>query len=499
MMLFCVVFFQAYWWPMFGVDLRNTHLMPGKGAMAGSPNQKWIYTGSSNDWGETGISVYDVNRDGFTDVLTDFWMGGVDAVRGSNGTRIWATNIGDAWNSVPAIADVNGDGVNEVYVGSWGDGNLYCLNGNTGAVIWTRATGSSVCESSPKVADLDNDGAYEVVVGAWSGYLLCANAITSAQEWLVNLGSDIDHAPAVANLDGDPALEVAVGSGSTLHCRDGATGASQWSATLAGSFGWASPLVADVDNDGSLEVVASAGGILYFYSASGTLEGQVSLSTSSNSSPAAGNLDADPALEVVVGSANNLYCVDGATRSIQWTYSVGYECHRGPVLVDINGDNSLEVIVPNRGSQLLCLRPDGTLLWSYTAPTTDIHDPAVADIDDDNCHEIVVALAASTNNLLALDDPGNMSGCSPVGVEEEGPTPGIFLWPRASSLVLFLPEDARITLSIYDPAGRLASRLFEGELRAGEHIFAFPTLPAGIYIGILEYPGGTRTAKLNIR
>ncbi len=499
MMLFCVALFQAYWWPMFGVDLQNTHRMTGKGAMTGVPSQKWIYTGSSNDWGETGVSAHDVNGDGFTDVLSAFWSGGTDAVRGSNGTRTWAVNIADAWNSVPAIRDVNGDGVNEVYVGSWGDGNLYCLNGNTGATIWTRATGSSVCESSPKVADLDNDGAYEVVVGAWSGYLLCANAITGAQEWLVNLGSDIDHAPAVANLDADPALEVVVGSGSTLHCRDGATGALEWSATLAGTFGWASPLIADVDNDGSLEVVASAGGVLYIYSASGSLERQASLSTSSNSSPAAANLDADPALEIVVGSSNNMYCVDGGSGAIQWTYSVGNECHRGPVLVDINGDNSLEVIVPNRGSQLLCLRPNGTLLWSYTAPTTDIHDPAVADIDDDNCLEIVVALAASSNNLLALDDPGNMSGCSAVETEEGEHAPSIQLTARAAGLFLVLPEATPINLSLYDPAGRLAARLFEGELRAGEHLFTLPTLPKGVYIGILEYPGGTRTAKVNIR
>lgn len=499
MLISCVILFQAYWWPMFGVDLQNTHLMSGKGAMTASPVQKWIYTGSSNDWGETGVSAYDVNRDGFTDVLTAFWSGGVDAVRGSNGTRTWAANISDAWNSVPAVKDVNGDGVNEVFVGSWGNGNLYCLNGNTGAVLWSAPTGSSTCESSPKVADLDNDGAYEVVVGAWGGYLLCANAITGAQEWLVNLGSDIDHAPAVANLDADPALEVVVGSGSTLNCRDGATGAAQWSASLAGSFGWASPLIADVDNDGALEVVASAGGVLYIYSASGVLERQVSLSSSSNSSPAAANLDADPALEIVVGSSNNLYCVDGATGAIQWTYSVGSECHRGPAIADINGDNALEVIVPNRGSQLLCLRANGSLLWSYTAPTTDIHDPAVADIDDDNCLEIVAALASGTNNLLALDDPGNTSGCSPVGAEEGAPSPSLRLAPTASGFLIVMPQAARVKLSLYDPSGRLVRRLYDGELGEGKHIFAIGGIAPGVYVGVLEHPGGTLTAKITAR
>ena len=499
MMMLCMTLFQAYWWPMFGVDLQNTHLISGKGAMANSPVQKWIYTGSSNDWGETGVSAYDVNRDGFTDVLTAFWSGGVDAVRGSNGTQTWAANIGDAWNSVPAIKDVNGDGVNEVFVGSWGNGNLYCLNGNTGAVIWTTPTGSSTCESSPKVADLDNDGAYEVVVGAWSGYLLCTDAITGAQKWLVNLGGDIDHAPAVANLDGDPALEVVVGSGSTLHCRDGATGASQWSAALSGTFGWSSPLIADVDNDGALEVVASAGGVLYIYSAGGAQERQVSLSSSSNSSPAAANLDADPALEIVVGSSNNLYCVDGATGAIQWTYSVGYECHRGPAIADINGDNALEIIVPNRGSQLLCLRGNGSLLWSYTAPTTDLHDPAVADIDDDNCLEIVVALASSTNNLLALDDQGNMSGCSPTETEE-GPTlPSLRFTSTASGFLIVMPEPARVKLSLYDPSGRLVRRLYDGELQGGRHQFALPDIAGGVYFGVLEHPSGTWTAKITAR
>ncbi len=486
-------------WPCFGADLGNTHLVSGRGAMTSvsQPVFKWSHSASSSSWGESGVSVVDLDGDGVAEVMSSFWLGGVDAVHGDNGSVFWTVNISDAWNSVPAAIDVDSDDTIEVFVSSWGDGDLYCINGITGAIQWHSPTGQSTSESSPKIADLDGDGEMEVVVGAWYGSVVCFNALTGATEWSVNLGGNVDHAPAVAQLDDDPGLEVVVGSdGQGLFCLDGATGNTDWSITSTENFGWASPMIADVDADGQPEVVASFGGVLHFYSADGTSEGSCSLSSSSNSSPGAAQLDDDPALEVVVGSENTMFCVDGATHAQQWSYDLGSEVHRGPAIADIDGDGQLEVIFTGRSDQVVCLNQDGSQEWSYTTSTTDVHDPAVADIDGDGCLEVVFALAADSDNLVAIDDPTAATDCDIIGTGETRQGSDLFVGVAGGVIRLELDREMPVDLDLYDVSGRLVKRLYSGQLGRGSHEFVPAGLVHGTYMVVLRFPGGIRSLKL---
>jgi outer membrane protein assembly factor BamB len=77
----------------------------------------------------------------------------------------WSFSTSDLVESSPAIADIDGDGKLEVLVGSH-DGNLYCLDGRSGARKWAyRPRASAQFFSSPTLADLDGDGLLEIIIG----------------------------------------------------------------------------------------------------------------------------------------------------------------------------------------------------------------------------------------------------------------------------------------------------------------------------------------------
>jgi hypothetical protein len=95
-------------------------------------------------------------------------------------TTSWSLGIG-TWSqtSSPTIADVNGDGQNDVTFGA-DDGRVRVLNGNGGNVPgWPQNAGTAI-DSSISVADLDGDGANEVIVPSSSRWGRSAFAISTA-------------------------------------------------------------------------------------------------------------------------------------------------------------------------------------------------------------------------------------------------------------------------------------------------------------------------------
>src|SRR3954471_2471244 len=77
----------------------------------------------------------------------------------------WTAATGDIHLSSPTVADVNGDGVKDVVVGSL-DRRVHALDGRTGAEFrgWPVAVPGGV-ESSPTVADIDGFGQPTIIVG----------------------------------------------------------------------------------------------------------------------------------------------------------------------------------------------------------------------------------------------------------------------------------------------------------------------------------------------
>ena len=187
--------------------------------------------------------------------------------------------------SSPAIGDIDGDGSNDVTVGS-DDGYLYMWLSDTDSWI-ALPTGGAV-KSSPALCDLDGDGRLDVVVGSSSGRVFAFNWLGQAVSgWaggvLLNQTDEfpVESSPVVGDITGDGDLNVVVGcsdgnvyalySDGMNHVEDEErTGPIAWigccipqSETEAEIV--AAPVIDDLDNDGDVDlVVAGSRGIYLF-------------------------------------------------------------------------------------------------------------------------------------------------------------------------------------------------------------------------------------------
>ncbi len=231
----------------------------------------------------------------------------LDVIVGSNHTEAVFAFPGDLWGDFvnnpayldgfpksaggrvqtsPAIGDIDGDGKNDLAVGS-DDGRVYILSSRLGT--WRGYPTGGAVRSSPALADLDGDGNLDaVVVGSDSGRVFAFNYLGQAPlgwDGGIRLNSSGDYpvesSPVVADVTGDGRVEIIVG------CNDGnlyaiyADGiAHRENGVPTGPFAWVkccvppgestaqlltAPVVDDIDNDGKVEVLAAGDKGVYMF------------------------------------------------------------------------------------------------------------------------------------------------------------------------------------------------------------------------------------------
>ena len=227
---------------------------------------------------------------------------------------VWKKKIGPMITACPILKDVNGDGSEEILIGVeqtgrflcldlvgnilWesvcgssirstaqtfysekhnatciavaGYGNhMYCLDGNTGKLIWKTFLGKHFYSgalgvvSSPLITDVDGDGEIEIVVGSRNKMVLCLASSTGKMKWHYMIHSDPDSSPSIAWIDKIPYIFVGGGEFTnglgdlSVHAINGISGKRIWKKELNGGLD-SCPVVRDIDNDGNLEVVITS-------------------------------------------------------------------------------------------------------------------------------------------------------------------------------------------------------------------------------------------------
>lgn len=259
-------------------------------------------------------------------------------------------------HSSPTLADLDGDDIPEVIVGTTAQngaqGNarnrptvLVVLRGD-GSILWSKPVDAPI-NSAPAVGDINRDGQPEIVIST-GGDVGDRNHTGSVitfdpngnQLWRFN---SLDHAPkdgygdgffaspTLCDVDGDYNLEIAIGGWDQRIYLLDHNGAPIWNnLNLApgvpsgpGYYNadsvWSTAACADLNDDGFMEIIVGAdmtgggilpdgthsedGGFLYVFDKNGQALVRRHISEAVYSSPAVADLNLDGKLEIVVGTS----------------------------------------------------------------------------------------------------------------------------------------------------------------------------------------------------
>ncbi len=326
----------------------------------------------------------------------------------------WTAGTGLYSWSAAAVADLDGDGVPEVITtfadslfgfGGFsllGTSTLTVLNGD-GSPRYTVPELALGMATSPAVADVTGDGVPEIfVVVEYATSLLAVGDYTVAMldadgtlVWESDhfVGLDFDYATSisVSDMDHDGAAEIVAGR--VILNADGTTrGVGQYG---RGSYGVVDvfgvvvseathSVIADLDLDGQEEVITGNA----FYDVDGNA--LWADNSQDDGMIAVANLDDDPEGEFVAVSYNTVRAVD-TDGTVMWGPMVIQSANimSPPAIGDIDNDGYPEILTAG-GNQLLALNHDGTALW--TAKVTDetgATGASIFDFEGDGWAEVV--------------------------------------------------------------------------------------------------------------
>lgn len=308
------------------------------------------------------------------------------------------------------LADLDGDGVDEIIFGIWN--TLYALKGD-GTVLWEKPVSGSIL-LPPTVVDLNGDGNLEIIVNtggipaAGRVYLLDSQG-NDLPGWPLNFDNHwMINAPAAADVDGDGILDIVTGervSGTQgfLHAikMDGTPINSNWPVELPATPGF-TPSIADVNNDGTPNVVisASSGGMYVFDNQGQVLPGFPVVDPNvkySYQSPILADLDGDDFLEIIGsnhGDSPGFYAMnyDGNYKA-GWPIATSGWTYSPATVIDIEDDGVLDVFMSDR----------------YTSSTPGEELPVIYGLEPDasNIPDFPIEKYGGTEGVISIADVNN--------------------------------------------------------------------------------------------
>ena len=376
----------------------------------GSYNPKLIWKTPLRMSADTTPAIADLDADGGLDLIVvsnivgqnNRVESGAISRLNERGEVVWRFPTSQPITAGPALGDVDRDGLLDLVVCA--DKIVLCLNAR-GQLKWRREltfnadfdpTKADLTESVPTMADLDGDGKNEVLIGTNDGTLWCFDS-KGKTRWSVKAKSWIVGGVAVADLGFDKGLEVVFGSyDRNLYCLN-AQGKLKWREEV-GDWISGAPVIGDLENDGSSEIVFSADdGLVRAFTRTGTEKWQARFSENEERNKpylALADLDGDGTLETLATEDNGTLHVFLSDGSQAWQVNF-QETSAAPLVADLNGDGYQEIILADdSGFSIYEAWGRQTYRRNFGQPIDAT--PALVDSDRDSKWEIAVASGAQT-------------------------------------------------------------------------------------------------------
>lgn len=476
------------------------------------------------DADSNGTSELYVGSQDFRMYAFDFDGGEVSGFPVNTNAQVWST---------PAFADLDGNGDLEVLFGSLDsrlyvvneDGSPH-IGSNTW-ILDVQGSGQTM-RGAPLVADVDFDWDLEIFVATDNGTVYGFNhdgtpiAGADSVGLLITVPASgngfnplIWGPLACADWDDDGIREIAFGCwNDSLYVME-PDGTMQAGFPKAGGDRFRNgPVFADVDNDGSLDLfAANSDGMVYAYKNDGSEflpgSGGVFFAKPGDARcvPAPCQLDADPELEIVITSGDGgIYAVNHDGTGL--TNGSGLLAMADPsdgfvtsaIVVDVDGDSDFEIFAGHRNGRFYGYHHDGSTVVGLPIKTNEsiFSTAAAGDIDSDGDVDIAFASYDETVNVLDFSgastpdayewatfggnnwrssvyrevsphstSAGGGIGLAPLtfSLAQNAPNP----FSRGTSIRFSLPEDAPVTLQVFNIAGRRVRTLIDARTAAGAH------------------------------
>ncbi len=329
----------------------------------------------------------------------------------------WARLGVGAFNTSPALVDLDGDGDEEVVIGGT-DQKLIAVTGASGDTLpGFPLTVIGAINSTPAIWDVDLDGAPEILFGTNQGRLYAVNGDGSiVPGYPVLLAGDLRAGPVVGDIDGTNAgFECVIGSATgQIWVLDRAGVVRPGWPQLARGAIYATPALHDFNGSGFSDIVVGAyDSTLYAWHGDGTPRTgwPIALPNRILSAAAVGDIDRDGAADVVVGCFDekvHAFDADG-TPLAGWPATVAGAVRSSPALADLAGnDGWLEVAVASDGPTLTVLDNNGAFVtgWPQALTGSVVGGVVVGDVENDGMLDIVVgALDKSISIFRASGQP----------------------------------------------------------------------------------------------
>ena len=310
------------------------------------------------------------------------------AAYSATGTELWETpayaGLDFDWAAQPVVSDMDHDGVPEIVVGRViltpeGEerGRGEHGRGSYGVV---SLGGLTVSEASvPAVTDLDLDGIEEVVTG---------NAMYGPDgELLWHDPMAEDAMVSIANLDDDPEGEFVAVSYNTVRAVDTDGGVLWGPLEIPTANIVSTAAIADLDADGWPEIVVAGGNTLYALAHDGGIQWSAAVTDESGATGASiFDFEGDGVPEVVYIDEVQMVAYDGQTGAVKFRSSE----HRSatmfdyPVVADADADGHAEILVCHQGfSRAVSMYGDAADSWRAARPLWNQHAYSIGNIADD--------------------------------------------------------------------------------------------------------------------